>query len=196
MTFDHLVYATPTLDASVRHVAELTGVQPVEGGRHITLGTRNYLLGFGDSRYLEIIGPDPEQPAPAQPRPLGIDNLTEPRLVAWAVRVHDIESCVAQALELGYDPGPVKSMSRRTPAGELLTWRVTNRHDAVVPFLIDWGNTPHPARDLPVVPLTAFYARHPAPAERLRRLAAIGAELDVRQGNPGLTAVIGDVTLT
>lgn len=196
MTLDHLVYATPALGESVRHVAELTGVPPVEGGRHTALGTRNYLLGFGDSRYLEIIGPDTEQPPPAQPRPFGIDELIGPRLIAWAVRVHDIESQVAQAIEVGYDPGPIRSMSRRTPAGELLSWRVTNWYEAVVPFLIDWASTPHPAGDLPVVPLTAFYACHPEPAEQLRRLAAIGVELEVRQGSPGLTAIIGDATLT
>jgi hypothetical protein len=160
-------------------------------------GTRNYLLGFGDSRYLEIIGPDPGQPEPAQPRPLGIDDLTEPRLVTWAVRVHDIEAHVARALEQGHDLGPITSMSRRTPSGELLTWRAALRCDPVVPFLIDWGTTPHPARDLPVVPLTAFYGHHPKPEEVLSRLAAIGAELDVRHGEePGLTVIVGDVTLT
>jgi hypothetical protein len=196
MTVDHLVYGTPDLDKSVRRLAELTGVRPVEGGRHVRLGTRNYLLGLGDLRYLEIIGPDPEQPAPAQPRPLGIDELTEPRLITWAMRVPDLETHAARALGQGYDPGQITSMSRRTPAGDLLSWRLTTRYDAVVPFLIDWGTTPHPARDLPVVPLAAFYAHHPEPADPLRRLAAIGAELEVRQGHPGLTAIVGDTTLT
>jgi hypothetical protein len=195
MSLDHLVYAVPDLDQAVRRLAELTGVQPVEGGRHIALGTRNYLLGLGDAAYLECIGPDQEQPGPARPRPFGIDDLTEPRLVAWAMRVREIDAHVARARELGYDPGPIGSMSRRTPTGELLSWRLTYEYDAVLPFLIDWGTTPHPAHELPVVPLTAFYARHPEPAEPLRRLAAIGAELDVRRGEPGLTAIIGDTVL-
>jgi hypothetical protein len=194
--FDHLVCATPDLDRSVRHLARLTGVQPVEGGRHTTLGTRNYLLGLGDLRYLEIIGPDPEQSDFPQPRPLGIDDLTEPRLVTWALRVHDIEAHVARAVELGYDPGPIRTLSRRTPAGGLLSWRVTYRYDTVVPFLIDWGATPHPAGDLPVVPLEASYASHPEPAEPLRRLAAISAELDVKQGEPSLAAIINGTILT
>jgi hypothetical protein len=196
MMLDHLVYATPDLDRSVGQLAELTGVQPVEGGRHAALGTRNYLLGFGELRYLEIIGPDPEQPDPPQRRPLGIDDLTGPRFVAWAMRVDDIEAHAAKAVELGYNPGPIRSSSRRTPGGELVTWRVTSRYDAVVPFLIDWGSTPHPARELPTVALTAIYAHHSKPAECLRRLAAIGAELDIRPGPPGLTAIIGDAVLT
>lgn len=195
MMFDHLVYATPDLDRSIRHLAEVTGVQPVEGGRHIGRGTRNFLLGFGDRRYLEIIGRDPEQPEPDQPRPLGIDDLTAPRLVTWAARVEDIEAHVAQARGAGYDPGPIRSMSRRTPAGVLLTWRVTERYDIVVPFLIDWGTTPHPARDLPVVPLTAVYAHHPEPDEARRRLAVLDADLDVQSGQFRLTAIIGDAVL-
>jgi hypothetical protein len=191
MTLDHLVYATPDLDRSVRHLAEIIGVWPVEGGRHTGLGTRNFLLGLGDLRYLEIIGPDPEQPEPARHRPLGIDSLTGPHLATWAMRVDDIEAHAASAREAGHDPGPIRSKSRRTPAGDMLTWRVTEHYDVVVPFLIDWGTTPHPAHELPVAPLTAVYAHDPDPDHCRRRLAALGADLDVQFGQRGLTVIIG-----
>jgi hypothetical protein len=190
-SFDHLVYATPDVDRTVRDLARLTGVQPVEGGRHPGAGTRNYLLGL-DTGYLEILGPDPEQAPPPGPRPLGVDSLDAPRLVGWAVRVDDIAAQVARARALGYDPGTVRSSSRRTPDGAVLRWQLTDRYDPVVPFLIDWGTSPHPARDLPAVPLLAFHGRHPDPPERQRRLRAIGAGLDVRSGAPGLLAVIAD----
>ncbi len=139
MTLDHLVYATPDLDKTVDWIAELTGVRPVEGGPHIGLGTRNHLLGLGELRYLEIIGPDPEQPESDTPRPFGIDDLTGPRLAAWAVRAADIESRVARSRTLGYDPGPIEPLARRTPEGDLLRWRLTVPYETVVPFLIDWG---------------------------------------------------------
>lgn len=194
MTLDHLVYATPDLEESVRLVAKLTGVRPVEGGPHPDLGTRNYLLGLGELRYLEIIGPDPDQPEPEAPRPFGIDDLTEPRLAAWAVRAADIEARVARSRAQGYDPGPIEPLSRRTPDGELLRWRLTFPYEPVVPFLIDWGRTPHPARRLPVVPLTAFAGVHPDPAGVRTRLTALGVDLDVREGAPGLVAVLGGTT--
>jgi catechol 2,3-dioxygenase-like lactoylglutathione lyase family enzyme len=194
MTLDHLVYATPDLEESVRLVAKLTGVRPVEGGPHPGLGTRNHLLGLGELRYLEIIGPDSGQPEPERPRPFGIDELTEPCLAAWAVRAADIEARVARSRTLGYDPGPIEPLSRRTPAGEVLRWRLTFPYEPVVPFLIDWGRTPHPARRLPVVPLTAFGGTHPDPAGVRGRLAALGVELDVREGEQGLVAVLGGTT--
>jgi hypothetical protein len=191
MSLDHLVYATPDLAQSVRRIAELTGVEPVEGGRHSGLGTRNYLLGLGGLRYLEIVGPDRSGPEPSRARPFGIDDLVEPRLMTWALRVGEIETCVAGARSQGYDPGPIEPLSRRTPDGRTLSWRHTFRYDAVVPFLIDWGETPHPARDLPAAPLTSLVGSHPEPAKARARLAALGAELPVEQGEPGLVAVIG-----
>ena len=197
MTLDHLVYATPDLEESVRSITKLTGVRPVEGGPHPGLGTRNHLLGLGELRYLEIIGPDPEQPEPERPRPFGIDDLAEPRLAAWAVRAADIEARVARSRAQGYDPGPIEPLSRRTPDGDVLRWRLTFPYEAVVPFLIDWGRTPHPARRLPVVPLTGFAGRHPDPADVRTRLAALGVELEVDAGAQGLVAVLsGTTTLT
>jgi len=195
MTLDHLVYATPDVEGSVRHIAGLTGVWPVEGGRHIGGGTRNFLLGLGGLRYLEIVGPDRDQPGPARPLFLGISDLTAPRLVTWAARADDIGAQVARARLGGYDPGPVEPMSRKTPTGETVSWRLTRQHDTVVPFLIDWGATPHPASNLPVAALTSFTGSHPDPARASAALAALGIEFPVSQGEPGLVAVIGDAVL-
>ncbi|WP_433256536.1 VOC family protein [Streptosporangium sp. CA-135522] len=198
---DHLVYATPDLDGTVREVAAMTGVRPVEGGRHVGRGTRNYLLGLGGRRYLEIVGPDPGQPEPELARPFGIDGLAAARLVTWAVRSADLEETVAAARRSGYDPGEISPLSRRTPDGELLEWRLTWPHegnrDGLVPFLIDWGSTVHPAdRGLPVAELTSFTALHPDPRAVAADLAALGVELRVRAGTrAGLVAELGGVRL-
>ena len=83
---DHLVFASDDLPKASALVAELLGVAPTPGGSHVGNGTRNELLSLGGATYLEVIGPDAAQPAPDGPRPFGIDELTEPALVAWCVR--------------------------------------------------------------------------------------------------------------
>ena len=98
--------------------------------------------------YLEIIGPDLDQPSPALPRPFGIDRLTTARVVTWCIRPPDFDRCLAVAIARGYDPGAPRAMSRRSPDGTILTWRLTpganDPADGLVPFLIDWGSTAHP----------------------------------------------------
>jgi hypothetical protein len=184
---DHLVLAAPDLAAAVGWFAERTGVEPAPGGSHVGLGTANHLVDLGNGGYLEIIGPDLAQPAPAEPRPFGIDALTEPRLVTWAVRTEDIDALVAEARDGGYDPGEPRPMSRRTADGELLEWRLTPTRfeyaDALVPFLIDWGETPHPTtRALPRLALREFAAVHPDPASVRPALAALRVDLHIDIG--------------
>jgi hypothetical protein len=194
---DHLVYATVNLADSVDELNSRFGVALTPGGRHVRFGTRNFLADLGDSRYLEVIGPDPEQPTPDGPRPFGIDDLPGPRLVTWAARVTDLDEAVRRAHAAGYDPGPIIAMSRDSPDGARLRWRMAlppagGGLGGLVPLLIDWTDAVHPSRTaasgMRLLSLTGF---HPDVALVGRCLTALGEELDLQERpEPGLHAVI------
>jgi Glyoxalase-like domain len=188
---DHLVLATPDLAATVADFAEHSGVTPAPGGSHTGLGTANALVGLGPDSYLEIVGPDPQQPDPAGPRPFGIDDLARAALVTWAVHPQDVDETIASARRAGYDPGPAEPMSRRTVDGEELSWRLTAAR-GLVPFLIDWGTTRHPAaRGLPTVELSTFALLHPDPVTVQGPIDALGVPLLVEQGSePTVVAML------
>jgi hypothetical protein len=194
---DHLVHAVPDLAAAEAAFTAATGVAPTAGGRHLGRGTRNLLVGLGPSSYLEIIGPDPEHPAdPGATVPFGIDALTAARLSTWAVHPIDIEATAEASAAAGADLGGIWPLSRRTPEGALLEWRLASPHpapfDGVTPFLIDWGATAHPATapGLPAVSLRGLRASHPDPAAVTTVLDALGVALTVTAGAPGLAALL------
>jgi hypothetical protein len=189
---DHLVLATHDLEATVAGFAAATGVEPVVGGRHARWGTRNYLVGLGGTAYLEFLGADPD-PAPGARSPYPLDRE---RLVTWAIHPEDPDEFVTAAREHGVELGELVALERRTASGEMLRWRLTETepapYDGLVPFVIDWGQTPHPTTTgLPEAELVEFTATHPEP-ERVRAvLGGLGLRLQVELGPPGLAAAVG-----
>jgi hypothetical protein len=186
-TVDHLVYATPDLQVGVETIERLLGVRATAGGRHPGRGTRNALLSLGPGMYLEIIGPDPEQPAPAEARPFGIDGLEEPRLVTWAAKGKELEQLASGAARRGVKLGEVTSGSRQRPDGVVLAWRYTDPRTVVaggiVPFFIDWGTTPHPAATASQgAVLIGLRAEHPDSEHVQVALSTLGLDLRVQQG--------------
>ena len=193
---DHLVYATPDLNRGIDEIERLTGVRATPGGQHPGGGTRNALLALGPTSYLEIIAPDPDQPPPKTPRPFGIDSLTQSKLVTWGAKGNDLEHLRRHALRHGVQLGEVLSGSRLRPDGVTLSWRSTSARpmvaDGVVPFFIDWGQSPHPAqtaaRGLSLIELRA---EHPDAARVQQMLHQLGLDLPVKYGSAAaLIAVI------
>lgn len=178
--FDHLVYATPDVEATVAQLTDALGVAPAPGGSHPGMGTRNALYGLGDGRYFEVIGPDEAQDV--SPRWFGVAALARPRLAGWAVRTENLPFVVAGARERGYDPGDPVAMSRLADDGTRLTWQLTMPKHTLVPFLIDWGDTPHPStRGLPQLTLEGFGGEHPDPAALREMLGTIGVGLRLQR---------------
>lgn len=186
---DHIVIAGPDLGALVDWVAERTGVVAQPGGRHPT-GTQNALIaltveGKRGPQYLELIGPWSDAGDAPLPTAFDINRLAGPTVQTFAVRPSDIDGAIAAARSVGWEIGPVRALSRSTPEGELLEWRLTRiesgeqaRFD--VPFLIDWGETTQPGETVvPTLELLEF-ARLESTEERAelirRELASVGAE--------------------
>ncbi|MFC7624377.1 VOC family protein [Microlunatus sp. GCM10028923] len=182
---DHVVIAGPDLAELVAWFADRTGVTAAPGGVH-PRGTANALIAFTvagrrGSHYLELIGPDPAATGSGQarrPDTFGIADLDRPTIVTYAVHPGGIDAVVAASRSAGYDPGDVADLSRTTPDGTLLAWRLARREDRFdVPFLIDWGDTPHPGlADLPTLELLAWQRIEPDPEPTRDAVRALGLD--------------------
>jgi hypothetical protein len=189
LKLDHLVYAVPDLESAIDEFRRRLGSAPAFGGHHEGLGTHNAILPLAGETYVELMAANPVLPAPGRPRPFGLETLQNPRLVTWAVRSRNIEADAQAARERGYDPGIVFEMSRKEPDGETLSWKLSLRAepfgDGLVPFVIDWGRTRHPAA-APAAGavrcvLSDFSAQHPDPQPARDAIDALGAELNIDQ---------------
>ncbi len=186
--FDHLVYASPDLERGIAELEKLLGVRATPGGQHLGRGTRNALIALGPDSYIEIIAPDPEQPAPFAPRWMGVDDLTFSRLITWAAKGTDLENVRANLAQRGVALGRISSGSRTRPDGVQLSWQLTDPQpligDGIIPFFIDWGDSPHPAQSAATgASLVSLRAEHPDATHVGRMLAALGLELTVTNGS-------------
>lgn len=198
---DHLVYGCRDLADGTNLIAELAGATAVVGGPHVGRGTHNTLLTFDDRTYFEIIGIDPDQPEPSQPRGFGLDHLVRPGLVGYAIHPtgdETLDDLAAAIRAVGLDPGTRLSMSRLKPDGELLEWELTaggdtaNALDGALPFAIDWLGKPSPATTLPSMgTLRKLSVRHPDQrvGDAIEALGLAGA-IDFTQGPPQLSATV------
>ena len=194
MMIDHLIYGVPDLTDAVDQLERRFGVRAAPGGKHLGVGTHNALLAVGPRTYLEVLAPDPDQPPPVNPRPFGLDTLKGAQLIGWAVGCDDMDEAIAGARAAGYDPGDAIDMTRTTPEGITLRWRLTLNAVAggPVPFLIDWDGSDHPAASAPAgLCLDALVIEHPDPSGLEAVLRALSAATAVKPaGEPALVAHI------
>ncbi len=205
---DHLIYVVPDLEAALPAVEATLGVRPVLGGRHPEWGTWNALLSLGSDVYLEVVAPDPVHAASVASRTVAGGELGETgegggrdlRLATWCARAESLESRAAAAAAVGLDVGPLREGGRERPDGSRVSWRISDptgdREGGVVPFLIAWGTTPHPAGGIPGgaslgLTMEGLSVEHPDP-ERIRQwLKVLELEVPVREAPaPALVAVL------
>lgn len=196
---DHIVYAVPNLEAAMDEIERDWGVRPAFGGKHTGRGSHNALLSLGDGPYLELIALDPEQTDVDEAKhPFRLANLTAPVIRTFAITTPGIDAVIARSREAGYDPGDAHAMSRALPDGSAtLSWRLTRGTDeatagGMLPFLIDWADTPHPSGTSPKgCTLGSLRIQHPD-AGRIRAvLAALGCDVTIEESEtPALVAEI------
>jgi hypothetical protein len=192
---DHLVYAARDLDRAVDELEHRLGVRAEAGGRHPEEGTWNAVISVGPAMYLEIIAPDPNRPAPPAGRWFGLDGAAADHLVAWAAKSSDLARRVDAARSAGLPLGDVQRGSRRRPDGTLLSWAFTDPRtalgDGLVPFLIDWDESPHPGDAPGGIELLALRGEHPTPATIAGMLQRLSIDLPVTEGpRPALVATL------
>jgi len=195
----HLVYAVPDLTAGIAQIEDLFGVAVQLGGRHSAFGTANALMALGNSRYLEIVGPDPDRADVSVPILFQLDRIDGPKLVTWAAKAYELTTRAADGLVPAV-LGDVSSGSRTRVDGTTVGWQVsdpyTDRLGGVIPFLIDWTGSAHPTESLdqPCV-LTQLDLGHPHPHEAAAALEALGIGQSVHhRPDPELVATISTPT--
>lgn len=181
---DHLLYATSNLEKGMDEIEALLGVRPARGGHHPQFGTHNALLSLGTNVYFEVIARDPDLPEPEGGAFIDIPEGTQSKLLTWIMQTSDIEQsvCAARAANLGI--GDISTGKRENPDGSVVRWQATNPYamplDGALPFLINWGETPHPSTTTPAGCLfEQLLIEHPQ-AESVRKgLSVLGLNLEV-----------------
>jgi hypothetical protein len=177
---DHLVFGVPDLAQGIELVERRTGVRARFGGQHPGRGTHNALMSLGGRQYLEIIAMDPDQrDAPGLLFP-GLEGLSEPRFIAWAVAVESVADVAKRARAANIvSIGPLDG-SRAQSDGSLLTWKTLRIDSPIegVPFFIEWRTeAAHPSQNSPAgCRLTSFEIEHTDPEQIGRVLRSLGAE--------------------
>lgn len=185
---DHILYASSSLQQGMDEIEVLLGVRPVPGGRHPQYGTHNALLSLGPGVYLEVIARDPDLPAPERGALIDIPQGENSRLFTFAFRAENIQQTADALRGSGIELGPIESGNRIRPDGSKISWQLTDPYamplDGAVPFLIDWGTTPHPSLAVPVAgELVELIIEYPQPDSVRAALSALGADVKVVGGN-------------
>ncbi len=183
-TLDHLVVAAATLADGIEYFAEISGVAPQPGGKHVAMGTHNALVRSvaerPTSRSSRSIPTERSRHDPA-----GSTSTTSPcRRSSPSGRASSIGSRARNAIEraaaaCAVPLGTVHSMARGA-----YRWRMTIPDDGklpakgIVPTLIEWDVPEHPAESLPKsnVSIAGLAAAHPDPAAIRAALATLGLE--------------------
>lgn len=150
MRVDHVSYAAEHdgARATAQRLAQLIGVDPVDGGVHPRFGTRNIILPLAHERYVEVVEVLDHPASDKAPFGQVVRARSESGggWLGWVVRVEDI---TAQEQRLGRE---AVEGNRHRPDGVELRWRQLGvkglQSDPQLPFFVEWADgVPHPSSD-------------------------------------------------
>jgi len=202
---DHVIYGVQYLEAGAKLIESRHGLASKVGGRHPGHGTGNRIIPLGPD-YLELMAIIDRTEAFESPlgRWVGEQVQNGDRFLALCLRTDDLDA-VARRLDL-----ETLSMSRKTPEGGTLSWRLAGLDRMMsperLPFFIQWNVPPeqHPGRDEAahrVRPLGISWVEMGGDAKRLTEwIGTDQLELRYVSGEPGIRAIgigteAGEITL-
>jgi hypothetical protein len=188
---DHFVVAIDDLDTGISAFEDSTGVRPVYGGEHPTLGTHNALVSLGGKQYLEILAPRPDASLHPMVQEVGEHQTLTP--ILWALATDNIIELHRLVRALGFAADEPSPGSRVTQDGETLAWSMFVMGDERpenAPFFIQWDPTSrHPSTSAPAgCSLKSFTVASPDNENLEWLLTAVGFTASVVSG-PTRTAI-------
>jgi hypothetical protein len=150
MRLDHVSYACTTTEIAdvIQRIGSDLGAVFVDGGRHPSFGTRNFVLPLSGGCYVEVVSALDHPAAEKAPFGRAVARRAEDGggWMSWVVAVDDVGTVESRL-------GREASVGRRVrPDGHELAWKQIGVLDVIedpqLPFFVEWVSPPdeHPSQ--------------------------------------------------
>ena len=116
---------------------------------------------------------------------MGIDLITTPKITRWAIKSLNIKRGATILQNYKNQYGIIEVGSRALSDDSILNWKLTHPlcypEVEIVPFLIDWQDSIHPASDMDQqCQLVDIILAHPDPSIINKTLGALGLDIECK----------------
>ncbi len=174
---DHVIVGVRDLAAAAADWRAL-GLVATDGGSHPKRGTRNAIVRFPDSSFLELITIDDRETFLAgRPQASGMLALLEQHpegAISWALRTDKVAAAREDVIRAGFSAGALWKGEGRRDSGKVATWRTFSIEEPAFPFVLQYDGPPTsgPAPDaLPIAGIAAAIVQGVSAASLADRLA-------------------------
>jgi len=160
MRLDHISYACTSAELAdtVQRIGSDLGASFVDGGRHPSFGTRNFVLPLAGGSYIEVVSALDHPAAEKAPFGRAVQQRAEEGggWMSWVVAVDDIEPIEER---LGRE---ARAGHRIRPDGYELSWKQLGvlevMADPQLPFFVEWATdlAEHPSHGAGAVSISSI----------------------------------------